>query len=377
MNIETRSKIRGAIITWILTAAFLASPFIAHAGDTNGPHLKKSHLPSFGRCLKENTFARRLRLANLWQSRLTLWLPDRWALQLSDYDRGARMRTTMPTDTREFLYFAAGAAVGWTDSERAAWRDIAGRVSVAAAGLNVRMPRMLLINTTGDEEFGGAYVRKSSIVIPERLAHLALTDERRAFFLLAHELFHVLSRFNRHQRDSLYSLLDVQRIPRMRYPAEFEGRRLSNPDAFEYRHAARVETFDPDGTSTGFADVVPIFQSGIPLEEYVDPMQPLPIFAFINVPLLSVDARTGRVNRDADGQPIARNFGDTDWLARMMRNSSFVVHPEEILADNFATLMEWRYNGGDIPQDNPSGFPINDPDLILNIQSILTAGCKR
>jgi hypothetical protein len=29
----------------------------------------------------------------------------------------------------------------------------------------------------------------------------------------------------------------------------------------------------------------------------------------------------------------------------MLRNSSFIIHPEEVLAGNFATLMEWRSDG--------------------------------
>ena len=60
----------------------------------------------------------------------------------------------------------------------------------------------------------------------------------------------------------------------------------------------------------------------------------------------------------------------------MLRNSSFIIHPEEILADNFATLMEWRADGA-LPPANPGGFPVNDVDLLTAIEGVLASGCKR
>ena len=58
----------------------------------------------------------------------------------------------------------------------------------------------------------------------------------------------------------------------------------------------------------------------------------------------------------------------------MLRNSSFIIHPEEILADNFATLMEWRANGF-LASENPGGFPVNDINLLVAIEDVLRAGC--
>ena len=60
----------------------------------------------------------------------------------------------------------------------------------------------------------------------------------------------------------------------------------------------------------------------------------------------------------------------------MLRNSSYIIHPEEILADNFATLMEWRSDGV-LPPANPGGFPVNDVDLLTAIEDVLASGCKR
>jgi ferredoxin--NADP+ reductase len=78
--------------------------------------------------------------------------------------------------------------------------------------------------------------------------------------------------------------------------------------------------------------------------------------------------------RDSNGDLIKFNFGNTNWIPLMLRNSSFIIHPEEILADNFATLMEWRSDGV-LPPANPDGFPVNDVDLLTAIDHVLTSGC--
>ena len=85
---------------------------------------------------------------------------------------------------------------------------------------------------------------------------------------------------------------------------------------------------------------------------------------------------TGEALRDANGDLIKYNFGNTNWIALMLRNTSFIIQPEEVLAENFATLMEWRAEGV-LPPANPDGFPVNDVDLLTAMEAVLARGCKR
>ena len=89
---------------------------------------------------------------------------------------------------------------------------------------------------------------------------------------------------------------------------------------------------------------------------------------------MSVDASTGEALRDGNGDLIKYDFGNTNWFQLMLRNSAYVIHPEEVLADNFASLMEW-ISGGVLPPANPDGFPVNDVDLLTAIKNVLTSGC--
>jgi hypothetical protein len=317
-------------------------------------------------CNRSQTLSSCVSFADVHRARKTLGHKDRWARQLSDFDLGARQKTAEPTNLKEFLDFAADAGRGWTAQEVSDWEAVVGKLSEAMQGLNLRMPDIDLIKTSGEEEFGAAgYTRRNSIMVPESVTSLPTTDPRRAYFLLAHEVFHVLSRTDSLLRDDLYALLGFRTVDGFEYPAELEDRRLSNPDAFEYLHAVTVQS----GSES--VDVIPVIQSLLPLNEVIQ----LPnFFDALDIVLLSVDAGTGEALRDGNGNLIKYNFGNTNWIPLMLRNSSFIIHPEEILADNFATLMEWRSDGV-LPAENPDGFPANDVDLLIAIEGVLTSGC--
>ena len=204
-------------------------------------------------------------------------------------------------------------------------------------------------------------------MLAESVASLPTTDSRRAYFLLAHEVFHGLSRTDPLLRDELYALLGFKTVDGFEYPAELEDRRVSNPDSFEYQHTLTVQS------GSGNVDVTPVIQFLLPLNEVIQ----LPnFFDALDIVLLSVDAGTGEARRDANGALIKYNFGNTNWIPLMLRNSSFIIHPEEILADNFATLMEWRSDDV-LPPANPDGFPANDVDLLTAMEGVLASGCSR
>jgi hypothetical protein len=82
---------------------------------------------------------------------------DRWARQLSAFDRAARQRTLEPTTMEELLAFVSGSALSWTSEEQAYWSRLVDRLSEAVNGLMLSVPEIFLVKTTGLEEFGFAY----------------------------------------------------------------------------------------------------------------------------------------------------------------------------------------------------------------------------
>jgi serine-type D-Ala-D-Ala carboxypeptidase/endopeptidase len=324
-------------------------------------------------CLEPTTLSARLEFASAERGGEILGRADRWARQLSAFDRAARQRTLEPTTTEELLAFVSGHARSWTSEERAYWSRLVDRLSEAAAGLMLSVPEIFLVKTTGMEEFGFAYARDRAIVLPQGRLEIA-GDERRDFFLLAHEFFHYLSVNNPALRDSLYELLGFRQRDGFTYPPELEDRRVSNPAWYADHVSVPVDT------PRGLAEVVPLIRTSIPLEQVIRlPTGGRPaITRHIEHVLVAVDPQTGRVLRDAAGAPITYPLDDTDLADRMARNTSYMFHPQEVIADNFALLMEWRATAVQpdvVPGGPGEGFRVNDVPLLQAIERVLTHGC--
>lgn len=322
-------------------------------------------------CLAKKNLVQRLQFADAGRASKLLRRSDDWARQLSAFERSARRRTLEPTSKQELLGHVSAQGLDWTASEEEYWQGIVDRLSAAMEGLGVQIPHLRLVKTTGLDEFNAAYHRNGAIVLPQERVSLAGGDFARSdFFLLAHELWHALSSDDHRLRRAMYELLGFQRFREIEPPTELESRRLSNPDGHTYEDALAVQT--PDGP----ADVVPFVRSDASLEEVIVlPTEgPPAIFGVLDIVLIPVDTGTGDIVRGPGGELVTYGFGNTNWVPQLLRNTNFIIHPEEIMADNFASLMEWR-DSGVVPMDNPSGFPINDVDLLSAIEDVMTRGC--
>lgn len=369
---------RRRFVSFSLAALLLACPFLTGCSEpdpadrraTSAARPAEANSPT---CLEPTAVSERLEFASAERGREVLGRADQWALQLSAFDRAARLRTLEPTTTEKLVAFVSGNAVSWTSQERAYWSMLVDRLSEAVTGMMLSVPEIFLVKTTGLEEFGFAYARDRAVVLPQGRLEIA-GDERRDLFLLAHEFFHYLSVSNPTLRDSLYELLGFSRMDGFMYPPELEDRRVSNPSWYADYVSVRVDT--PHGP----VDVVPLIRTTIPLEEAIRlPIGGPPAIArHIELVLVAVDPQTGRVQRDSAGAPITYPLDDTDLADRMARNTSYMLHPQEVIADNFALLMEWRATGmqPDIVPGGPGeGFLVNDIPLLQAIERVLTDGC--
>jgi hypothetical protein len=183
----------------------------------------------------------------------------------------------------------------------------------------------------GSVEDGIPHTRGNAILLPvgARPARAAARD-----FMLAHEIFHILSRAQAARHDSLYALIGF-RPCRFALPAELRARRVTNPDAPEERHYVQLR---------GGGAYVPL-QLARPVEA------PPPALAeSLQFLLLEVDV--------ADGVCTARRRRGGGWdlvapaalpalFAVIGRNSDYLAHPEELMADNFALLLTRRARAPD------------------------------
>jgi hypothetical protein len=282
-----------------------------------------------------------VRFASAAQARELLGRSDAFTRAQGDLDRQLRRAPAQADDEPSFLAYAADQALAWDDAERDALAPILAEVGRALEGLSLALPpRIWLVKTSGAEEFTLPYTRGAAIIVPRPEVELGKVT----FFLLAHELLHVATRHRPALRDRLYPLFGFERVEAVAYPPELAPTRVTNPDAFGLDHAIAV-TVAADGRE---ARVVPIIQCRQPPSEAVTAQN---LLQLLSIELIELDA-TGAIARAADGRALVHAVEATDFTKRASINTDYAIHPEEVLADNFALLLT-RRAGKERPAPRP------------------------
>jgi hypothetical protein len=188
----------------------------------------------------------------------------------------------------------------------------------------------VLVTTSGAEEGGAAYTRGDAIILPDKV----LAEERgKLDQIVAHELFHVISRRDPARRDRLYRVIGFERCPDYVFPPELAARRITNPDAPHNDHRIRIR----DGETEVWAIPVLYAEPG-----RYDPARGGEFFDYLQFRLAVVDAAS-RGTRLVEVGRIDRFFDQVG------RNTKYIIHPEEILADNFALALSSKADAAPAP----------------------------
>jgi hypothetical protein len=256
--------------------------------------------------------------------------PDDFVKTLSPFDRASRMQVGRVVRQAEFLKHVRAQVLDWDKAETGKVNALLKKLWPRMANLKLPWPKTIhLIKTTGKEEGNAAYTRRSALILPaDKLKQKDQKLER----LLAHELFHVLSRSNPKLSTRLYRIIGYEPVPPLIFPAELLLRKLTNPDAPYSRHAIEVER---DGRKV---KVAPILYART--EKY-DEKQGGAFFRYLVFRLLVLDVEDlSKAMRDADGKlALLKPEEAKGFKEKIGRNTGYIIHPEETMADNFVYLV--------------------------------------
>ena len=274
--------------------------------------------PTPGVPLQEGTVAR---LAPAKEAAALLSARDDFVKAMSPFDRAARLHSAGPVSEEAYLAHVGRQAREWTPAEsakaEAAVRKVAGRIAPFKLGLP---KEVLLLKTTGDEEGHAAYCRGNAVVLPQNMVDGPPAELER---ILIHELFHILSRQDPKLREALYGILGFRACPEAPLPADLRDRKITNPDAPRNDHAVDIE--DGGGTVT----VVPVLFS----ETDYSPERGGEFFDYLQFKLLVV-------KQEGDEPVLLDPVRTPGFLDKVGRNTDYLFHPEEVLADNFVLLVD-------------------------------------
>jgi hypothetical protein len=258
---------------------------------------------------------------------------DAYSKALTPFD--LQIRTGKPSDVfeKDYLALAAANALTWNDDDQTklqkSFEEIA--LFLKENDIHLNLPKTIqLLKTAGAEEFGAdGYTRENRIMLCVKGGQEITTH------VVAHELFHVFSRFNSSTRDKVYAIFGFEKCNRINTAAAMENRVITNPDC------PFIEHFIPLVINGAKHDFVLQLYSIKPFETHFG-------LENANVALLEVSGS----NKDKhplmkDGKGVLSQLQEVpELLGKISKNTPYVLHPEEISAEHFSMWII----GQNVPQ---------------------------
>jgi hypothetical protein len=267
------------------------------------------------------------------QGRERLKSRDDFVARLSPFDRSARLKTDKDVSERDYLQFVGESVLAWTSDEKAvveyAWAALAPKLEE----MSLPFPETVyFIKTTGAEEGGQEYTRGKEIVLPTSALTAASQASLKA--TIAHELFHILSRNAPELRERLYAVIGFQPCGEIPFPPALASRKLTDPDAPRIDHCIRLLA------NQGSVWAVPLLFSK--MARY-DVAEGGTFFQSAELQFLIVRRANTSPSSAASYDVANPELLDMDhvhgFYEQVGRNTKYIIHPEEILADNFRLLL--------------------------------------
>jgi len=277
--------------------------------------------------------------------RAILGTRDDFVSALSPFDRAARLKTDQPVAEAAYLDFVAGSVGTWSPEERAGVEAVIAEVRPGLEALSLSWPAAIdVVKTTGLEEGHAPYSRGTAIVIP------ASKLPRGAAFMrqvIPHEAFHVLTRRDPTLQRALYATIGFKPCGPVVFPEAIRDRKITNPDA-------PLNDYCIDLTVAGKpVRAAPVLYS---TSAAYDVAKGGEMFAYLQFRFLVVEGEApGRL---LDPKEVS------GFMEQVGRNTQYLIHPEEILADNFTILVLGR-------KDVPS------PEVVQRMREVLRTFARK
>lgn len=287
------------------------------------------------------------RFATRAESQMLITDIDDYTRNWNQFDIDARLQKVNGRKS-QLLTMAMNETRNWSEKEKnkinAAIKTIASQITKQK--LNLPFPKeIILVKTTMKEEGNAAgYTRKNWIALGEKMLQEASNDMLTS--ILAHEIFHVLTRHDLQFKKAAYATIGFTVLDReILFPSDIAEKRISNPDVSRYDSYGSftiqgekknctmllytAKEYDGTGTFFDYAKV-----GLIPLNENQIPMQ-------------------------QNGETIIYDLNlAEDFLTQVGQNTEYTINPEEILAENFSSIFI-------------SGKEIKSPEVIERLKNVL------
>ena len=274
---------------------------------------------------------------------------DEFVRALSPFDRSARLKTPRNVSEEEYLTFVRRQSLDWTAGEMARVRAVLTSAGEKLAALRpFANTKFVFVKTSGLEEGGAAYTRGAAVFLPRAVLEKPGPELEK---LVLHEMFHVVSRGDPILRRALYALIGFEVTEDIELPPSYRSRKITNPDAPTFDSVVELP-FEKESIH-----VAPVLFSRTAA---YDPQKGGEFFDYLQFRLMVVEKRDGRWSPVLRlGEPRLLEVKHVpSFFDRIGRNTNYVIHPDEILADNFVYLIQEKT---DLPT----------PGIVLKMRQVL------
>lgn len=196
-----------------------------------------------------------------------------------------------------------------------------------------------LIKTKGTHYGDGVwYTREKDIIIPANELESRKTNPFTT--TVFHEVFHVISRIRPAKSAELYRLIGFQGIglDKLHLPDALAERVMYNPDGVDFAQKITLQT------ETGAIEAIPIIFS----KEVGNQAGQDQFFSYVEFNLYQITPNpdgTWTVLTKEDGFTSLLNMDKLpDFFRQIRDNTGYIIHPDEVLADNFSFIMNNQRN---------------------------------
>lgn len=276
-----------------------------------------------------------VKFASVKEGQEALTKADDFTNSWSQFDMDARAQKSDATKEDVFELIRSNV-LEWTSEEKKQISAVFAEVEaiILKEQYTLPLPNEILVIKTSMKEEGNAsgYTRGNNIILgekaiaqnPESLKHLVI-----------HELFHVLSRNDKDFKTAMYDIIGFTTTNQIALPDSIADKKITNPDA------PLIDAFITLETNDGAVDCAMILYA-------TEPWKGGSFFEYINIAFLKLEGELNKIPYLEDGAPVFYTMGEAlNFFDQVGMNTNYIIHPEEILADNFTSLILQENNLAD------------------------------
>ena len=256
---------------------------------------------------------------------------DIFVKAMSAFDRQIRMQTDKNVSYVQWKKFAEAQVLDWKKEEVEKISDVAKVLRKQLEKFNLPLPKDIrLVKTSGREEANAAYCRGNASVLPLKVLRRGSRSLQRVFI---HELFHVMSSHNPVLRKSMYAIVGFKPCNPITMPKTLAHKRITNPDAPTIDYYMKI-------TDAGVTRaIVPVLYAN---KDKYDTKRGGNLFQYLVFRLMVIEKKKDRWQPLLkDGRAIVvKPKTSRSYMKQIGSNTNYIIHPDEIMADNFVHLVK-------------------------------------